>query len=162
IVLPPSAEICSGPPSNPRAQKSNCSTGSNPRCVAYHEAASALSGTRMCTWSSRPMRNARASVISLTIVGLLSFMSDALPAAQTDRVAVHVGEDADPHVGRDMARGTALGRTSREQVCAGRVEILDVGVGHRSAGNVAGSQTDLEAVDVVPDVVGLVGVRRTE
>jgi hypothetical protein len=45
---------------------------------------------------------------------------------------------------------------------AGRVEILDVGVGHRSTGDVAWSQGDLEAVNVVPDVVGLVGVRRAE
>ena len=49
VVCPPSAEIWSGPPSKPVAQKSYSPTGSNPRCSAYHRAASARSGTRMCT-----------------------------------------------------------------------------------------------------------------
>ena len=49
VVRPPSAEIWSGPPSMPVAQKSNRSTGSNPRCSEYHAAAAARSGTRMCT-----------------------------------------------------------------------------------------------------------------
>jgi len=58
--------------------------------------------------------------------------------------------------------GRCAGSHRREQGCAGRVEILDVGVGHRSAGHVAWSQADLEAVGVVADVVGLVGVWRAE
>src|SRR5215217_9615258 len=47
-------------------------------------------------------------------------------------------------------------------VFTGTLESLDVSVGHRPAGHLAWSQADFEAVDVVPDVVGLVGVRRAE
>ena len=78
------------------------------------------------------------------------------PAAQADRVAVRVGEHADPGLGCDFARGAPLRCAGREQGCAGCVEILDVGVGHWTAGRLAWSQADLEAVDVVPDVVGLI------
>jgi hypothetical protein len=52
---------------------------------------------------------------------------------------------AHPRLRCDSTRGVALGCTCREQGCAGRVEILDVSEGHRSAGHVARSQADLEA-----------------
>jgi hypothetical protein len=87
---------------------------------------------------------------------------DPIPAAEADRVAVGVGEHADPHLGRDLTWGAALGRTGREEARAGRVEILDVGVGHGPAGRVVGSQADLEAVDVVPDVIRLIHMGRIE
>jgi len=48
--------------------------GSNPRCSPYHLAASARFGTRMCTWSSRPIRNLERSVsMSLTIDAVQAF-----------------------------------------------------------------------------------------
>ena len=55
------------------------------------------------------------------------------PAAQADRATVGVGKHTHPHPGGNLARGVALGRTSREQRCEGRIEIFDVGKGHRSA-----------------------------
>jgi hypothetical protein len=85
-----------------------------------------------------------------------------LPTAQADRVSVGVGEHAHPRLGRDLTRGAALDCTSGEQGLAGRVQIVDVGEGHRSIGVVARIQADLESVEVVPDVLGLVGVRRAQ
>src|SRR6266550_3272194 len=66
-----------------------------------------------------------------------------LLSAQADRVAVHVGEHADPRLWCDLTRGVAL------------VEILDVGKGHRPPAFTGWIEADLEAVDVVADVVRL-------
>jgi hypothetical protein len=85
-----------------------------------------------------------------------------LSAAEADRVAVGVGEHADSRLRCHLPGGDALGRASGEEGCPGCVEILDVGVGHGSVGRLAWSEADLEAVDVVSDVLGLIGVRRAE
>src|SRR3954447_10927903 len=81
-----------------------------------------------------------------------------LLSAEADRVAVRVREYADPRLRRDLARGVALGCASREQGLAGGVEILDVGKRHRPPASTRWIEADLEAVNVVADVVRLVGV----
>src|SRR4051812_15157527 len=82
-----------------------------------------------------------------------------LLSAQADGVAIRVGEYADPRLWCDPMRRVALGCTSRQQGLAGGVEILDVGKGHRPPAFTGWIEADLEAVDVVADVVRLVGVR---
>ena len=61
-------------------------------------------------------RGRRASSSSLP--GMAAGPHDPLPAAEADRVAVGVGEHADPHLGRDSTWRAALGRPSREEARA--------------------------------------------
>src|SRR6476646_7467923 len=82
-----------------------------------------------------------------------------LLSAQTDRIAVSVREHADPRFCRNLTWRVALCGASREQSLTGRVEIFDVGEGHRAPALAGRVEAYLEAVDVVPDVVRLVGVR---
>jgi hypothetical protein len=59
----------------------------------------------------------------------------------------------------DLTRRVALSGASREQRLARRVEVFDIGEGHRPPALAGWIESDLEAVDVVADVVRLVGVR---
>ena len=84
---------------------------------------------------------------------------EPLLAAQAYRVAVGVGEDTHPRSGCDLARGVAFGCSRGQQGFAGGVEVVDIGEGYGASAVAGRIEADLEAIDVVADVVGLIGVR---
>src|SRR6185312_4622712 len=127
------------------------------------------SGT--CSGSARKRRSRSSFRAPLAFSSAILWSAETLAmarpcrgllSAQAERVAVRVSEHADTRVWCDLTRGVTLRCTSREQGLAGGVEILDIGEGHRPPACTCWIEADLEAVDVVADVIRLVGVRCAE
>ena len=124
------------------------------RRACPHHHAGAQGATRSCT--PMALEHPRHHAVQHARAGSLRALNCGgpphrrLPAAQADRVAVGVGEHAHPRLGCDFARGAPLGCAGREQGCAGCVEILDVGVGHRTAGHLAWSQATSKPSTLYP------------
>ena len=80
-----------------------------------------------------------------------------IPKSWTE--AVGVSEHTNPRFGGNLTRRVPLGGPGRQQRRTDRVKVFDIGKGHWPVTRARRVESDLETVDVVPDVVRLVGVR---
>jgi hypothetical protein len=80
-----------------------------------------------------------------------------LPAGRPD--SVRICEHAYQRTACDLTRRVTPGGAGRKQGVARRVKVLDIRKGHRPPTCAGRVESDLEAIEVVPDVVRLVGMR---